>query len=96
MEAALAEMALDDASRDLDDDNDFVNDKGIYHSPGNIITLISSVFLSDEQDMFESDFESTDEEAARDGTEIGDKDVQEEEKRERRVCIVQSFIYHIY
>lgn len=28
MEAALAEMALDDVSKDLDDDKDFVNDKG--------------------------------------------------------------------
>ena len=27
MEAALAEMALDDTDKDLDDDNDFVNDK---------------------------------------------------------------------
>ncbi len=27
MEAALAEMALDDTIKDVDDDNDFVNDK---------------------------------------------------------------------
>lgn len=27
MEAALAEMALDEANKDMDDDNDFVNDK---------------------------------------------------------------------
>lgn len=28
MEAALAEMALDDLNKDMDDDNDFVDDKG--------------------------------------------------------------------
>lgn len=28
MEAALAEMALDELNKDMDDDNDFVNDKG--------------------------------------------------------------------
>lgn len=29
MEAALAEMALDEASKDLDDDKEFVNEKGM-------------------------------------------------------------------
>jgi len=28
MEAALAEMALDDANKDLEDDKDFIDDKG--------------------------------------------------------------------
>lgn len=28
MEAALAEMALDSTERDVEDDNDFINDKG--------------------------------------------------------------------
>jgi hypothetical protein len=32
MEAALAEMALDDA-KDVEDDNDFVNDKGAVVGP---------------------------------------------------------------
>ena len=32
MEAALAEMALDDA-KDVEDDNDFVNDKGTVVRP---------------------------------------------------------------
>ena len=40
MEAALAEMAFDDA-KDVEDDNDFVNDKGA------VIRLILLVIISD-------------------------------------------------
>ncbi|KAF9446774.1 hypothetical protein P691DRAFT_803401 [Macrolepiota fuliginosa MF-IS2] len=64
MEAALAEMALEE-SKDLDDDNEFVNDK-------------------DEEDVFESDFASTDEEADEDDLEAGEKAIHDEEKSARR------------
>lgn len=37
--------------------------------------------------MFESDFESTDEEAAKDDEEAGDKIVDDEERRARKVGI---------
>ena len=40
---------------------------------------------TDEEDVFESDFESTDEEAAQEETEPGDKAVKEEERRARKV-----------
>jgi hypothetical protein len=40
MEAALAEMALDD-TKDVEDDNDFVNDKGA------VIRLILLVVITD-------------------------------------------------
>lgn len=39
----------------------------------------------DEEDIFGSDFESTDEEGAQDDAEAGDKVVHEEEKRARKV-----------
>jgi hypothetical protein len=48
-------------------------------------------FFSDEEDMFESDFESTDEEAAQGDAVAGEATVQEEEKRVRKVCIYNMF-----
>lgn len=38
MEAALAEMALEDSNKDLDDDNDFVNDKGPFNVRPGMLT----------------------------------------------------------
>ncbi|EDR08134.1 uncharacterized protein LACBIDRAFT_297882 [Laccaria bicolor S238N-H82] len=67
MEAALAEMALDDADKDLEDDKEFVDDK-------------------EEQDVFGSDFESTDEEAEQQGVDAGETMIQEEEQRARRTA----------
>ncbi|KAH7910015.1 YL1 nuclear protein-domain-containing protein [Hygrophoropsis aurantiaca] len=64
MEAALAELALEDP-KDLEEDNDFVNDK-------------------EEEDIFESDFASTDEEAAQEDIDTGDNAVREDERRERK------------
>ncbi|KAL0950495.1 hypothetical protein HGRIS_007306 [Hohenbuehelia grisea] len=63
MEAALAEMALEE-TKEIEDDKDFVVGK-------------------DEEDIFESDFESTDEEAPQ-AEDAGEQMVQEEEKREKR------------
>ncbi|KAJ6620133.1 YL1 nuclear protein-domain-containing protein [Mycena sp. CBHHK59/15] len=67
MEAALAEMALDDSMNDGEDDMDFTNDK-------------------DEEDVFDADFESTDEEAAQVDEETGEKAAQEEEKRAKKAA----------
>ncbi|ETW87755.1 hypothetical protein HETIRDRAFT_378930 [Heterobasidion irregulare TC 32-1] len=66
MEAALAELALEDANQEAEEDNDFVIEK-------------------DEEDVFGSDFESTDDEAiqALDG---GEYAVQYDEQKERRVA----------
>ncbi|KAF7784822.1 transcriptional regulator family: YL1 nuclear protein [Agaricus bisporus var. burnettii] len=65
MEAALAEMALDDSTKDLDDDKEFINER-------------------DEEDMFESDFASTDEEAEQGDPDAGEKVFHDEEKSARR------------
>ncbi|KAF8639396.1 hypothetical protein AX17_001521 [Amanita inopinata Kibby_2008] len=65
MQVALAEMAVDEESKDLDDDVDFVNYK-------------------DEEDIFESDFESTDEEAMQVEVAAGENDVQDEERRAKK------------
>ncbi|KAF9007929.1 YL1 nuclear protein-domain-containing protein [Cyathus striatus] len=67
MAAALAEMALEEGNKDLDDDKEFVVEKF-------------------EEDAFESDFESTDEEAASHDVDVGEKEVQEEEKRARKAA----------
>lgn len=40
MEAALAEMALDVAPNEVDDDNDFINEKGSLGPPCRLRTLI--------------------------------------------------------
>lgn len=48
MEAALAEMALEDASKDLDDDKDFVNDKGM----GKLHCINLTIFLNHLDNIF--------------------------------------------
>ncbi|KAJ7494564.1 hypothetical protein B0H11DRAFT_2002386 [Mycena galericulata] len=63
MEAAMAEMELDQ-SRDAEDDADFTNDK-------------------DEEDIFDEDFESTDDEAQNDDA-AAEAAALEEEKRARK------------
>ncbi|EGO19422.1 hypothetical protein SERLADRAFT_453395 [Serpula lacrymans var. lacrymans S7.9] len=66
MEAALAELALEDP-KDTEDDVDFVVGK-------------------DEEDIFESDFASTDEEAIQEGLDPGEATVQDEERKERKAA----------
>lgn len=44
MEAALAEIAFDDA-KDIEDDNDFVNDKGTVIRPA-LLVVISDFYPS--------------------------------------------------
>ena len=88
MEAALAEIAFDDA-KDVEDDNDFVNDKGA------VIRLFLLVVISDfhpvEEDIFGSDFESTDDEAEKVG-EAGENEVIYEERRIRKVRLASFLI----
>ncbi|KAJ6577256.1 YL1 nuclear protein-domain-containing protein [Mycena capillaripes] len=64
MEAAMAEMELDESMKDAEEDADYTNDK-------------------DEEDIFDADFESTDEEA-QDEEVAGETAAQEEEKRARK------------
>ncbi|KAJ6494617.1 YL1 nuclear protein-domain-containing protein [Mycena vitilis] len=64
MEAAMAEMELDETMKDGEEDADYTNDK-------------------DEEDIFDADFESTDEEA-QDEEVAGEVAAQEEEKRARK------------
>jgi vacuolar protein sorting-associated protein 72 len=86
MEAALAEMAIDTIGKDVEDDIEFVNDKGLLLS--RLFTLESPHWgIVDEEDVFESDFESTDEEAAKEDEEAGDRAVQDEEKKARKARI---------
>ena len=88
MEAALAEITFDDA-KDVEDDNDFVNDKGA------VIRLTLLVVISDfhavEEDIFGSDFESTDDEAEKVG-EAGENEVIYEERRIRKVRLASFLI----
>jgi hypothetical protein len=46
MEAALAEMASDDATKDVEDDNDFVNDKGAVIRLTLLLVIISDFHRS--------------------------------------------------
>jgi vacuolar protein sorting-associated protein 72 len=83
MEAALAEMALDATNKDLDDDKEFVNDKGC--PPYISFSIFPDIVVTDEQDVFESDFASTDEEADHEGEDAGEQAVYDEERSARRV-----------
>ncbi|KZP28229.1 hypothetical protein FIBSPDRAFT_817483 [Athelia psychrophila] len=67
MEAALAELGLEDLTKDIEDDKDFFVEK-------------------EEEDIFGSDFESTDEETAQVDADAGEKGVDEEEQRARKVA----------
>ncbi|KAJ7475652.1 YL1 nuclear protein-domain-containing protein [Mycena latifolia] len=64
MEAAMAEMELDESMKDAEDDMDYTNGK-------------------DEEDIFDADFESTDEEA-QDEEVAGELAARDEEKRARK------------
>jgi hypothetical protein len=84
MEAALAELAIEDV-KDEGDDKDFIIVRGEYslhigHSP-------SLRIVADEEDVFESDFESTDEEpeAAQQTADAGETRVRAEERKEKKV-----------
>jgi hypothetical protein len=81
MEVALAEMAFDDV-KDVEDDNDFVNDKGAVIRL--TLFVVISYFITVEEDIFGSDFESTDDEAEKVG-EAGENEVIYEERRIRKV-----------
>jgi hypothetical protein len=88
MEAALAEMTTDDV-KEAEDDNDFFVEKGaqmVFDIIGPFCDGFN--FFSEEEDMFESDFESTDEEAAQGDAVAGEATVQEEEKRVRKVSYI--------
>lgn len=83
----MAEMALDDANKDLDDDNDFVNDKGMLDN-GRLYSKYLTVQTHnplDEEDIFGSDFESTDEEAEKQANEAGENEVINEERMVKKV-----------
>ncbi|KAJ3510445.1 hypothetical protein NLJ89_g4671 [Agrocybe chaxingu] len=67
MAAALAEIGLEEAMKDLEEDREFVNDK-------------------DEQDLFGSDFESTDEEADQQADETAEAHVIQEERRVKKTA----------
>ena len=88
MEAALAELGLEDLTKEAEDDKDFFVEKGeafpSRHSAQQCADDIALLFV-DEEDIFGSDFESTDEETAQADVDAGDKAVDEEEKRARKV-----------
>ncbi|KIJ58721.1 hypothetical protein HYDPIDRAFT_171155, partial [Hydnomerulius pinastri MD-312] len=77
MELALAELALEEP--EVEEDLDFINDK-------DPVAYRAFHYLTEEEDVFESDFASTDEEAAQEDVDAGDKAVQDEERRERKTA----------
>lgn len=90
MELALAELALEEPQQP-EEDVEFVIDKGkffpIHITPFQVQVILAPCHSVEEEDVFESDFASTDEEAAQEGIEEDDKGVLEEERRERKVNI---------
>jgi hypothetical protein len=87
MEAALAELTVEEVN-EAEEDIDFINDKGEYdllNTDG-----VCLILHLDEEDVFESDFASTDDEAAAEDVDTGEKAVEDEERRARRVCIYYS------
>ena len=85
MAAALAEFANEQLPADIDDDNDFRAPDGMLGFV--VIWLVEGWLIlstADEDEVFDSDFASTEEEDVQEDVE--EKAVQEEEKREHRVC----------
>ncbi|KAH0838868.1 YL1 nuclear protein-domain-containing protein [Lanmaoa asiatica] len=72
MELALAELAPEEP-QDPEEDVDFIIDRALCH-------------WVEEEDVFESDFASTDEEAAQEDVDEGDKTMMEEERRVRKTA----------
>jgi hypothetical protein len=64
------------------------------HFAQNWYALNISVLL-EEEDIFESDFESTDEETAQQEGESGERIVEDEEKQARKVCLPAFFLISI-
>jgi len=90
MEAALAELSIEDV-KDEADDRDFIIVKGEYslHIP----YTHSLHIVADEEDVFGSDFESTDSEAetARQTADAGERQVRAEERKEKKVVFPKFF-----
>ncbi len=86
MEAALAEFKAEDLGMDVEEDADFEVDKGeltslIMHTPE-----LMHLGNPDEEDIFESDFESTDEEGAQEDVDAAAENlIRQEESRVRKV-----------
>ena len=90
MELALAEFAREDSTVELDDDIDFEELKGDTYPHllrPRPLTIDSGL---DEEEIFDSDFMSTDEDEAQDD-ETSEKRIQEEEKRSRKVSSCQCY-----
>jgi vacuolar protein sorting-associated protein 72 len=90
MEAALATLSIEDV-KDEADDRDFIIVRGEYslHIPH----TLSLHIVADEEDVFESDFESTDEEAetAQQTADAGERQVRAEERKEKKVDLPKFF-----
>lgn len=85
MELALAELVIEEP-QDPEEDIDFVVDKGTFFPHSHHISSgLSDFDAVEEEDVFESDFASTDEEAAREDVDEEDRATREEERRERKV-----------
>ena len=83
MDAALAEFKAEELGQDVEEDNDFVVVLGTF----TIVCVIFQCHLrcTDEQDAFESDFESTDEEGAQEDVDASaEKMIKEEERKIRK------------
>lgn len=85
MEAALAEMNIDDLMQDVEEDVDFISKGTVRYRFLSLCLLAHKIHVvGEEEDAFESDFASTEEEVEED-EEAGEKRIEEEEKQARRV-----------
>jgi len=92
MEAALAELSIEDMKDE--DDKDFIIVRGVYSL--RIPHTLSLHIIADEEDVFESDFESTDEEAetVQQTADAGERQVRTEERKEKKVDFPKFFQPH--
>ena len=91
MEAALAELSIEEVKDEVDD-QDFIVVRGMW----SILVPPFLITLADEEDVFESDFESTDDdaEAAQQASDAGERQVMVEERREKKVRFY-AFFQHV-
>jgi hypothetical protein len=89
MEAALAELTIEDV-KDEADDKDFIIVRGKHLII--ILPFLITLPLADEEDVFGSDFESTDEdeEATQQTSDAGERQVKVEERREKKVRFLSA------
>ncbi|KAG8919597.1 hypothetical protein FRC01_001207 [Tulasnella sp. 417] len=78
-------LEQEEAFMEVENDEDFVGKDGMKRSPL-ISNWLLTVLANSEQDLFDDDFEETDEDEAADDPEAGERELQKEERQVRKMA----------